>query len=81
MTIKDKARELVAKYGFTLRGLLIATAVFPPAGAYVAWRMPNYPLPVRLLLAAIALILPLMLPMGLIGAIWYAASWISGHFG
>lgn len=78
--LKEKMLNFVAKYGFTYRGIAMATVLFPPAALYIAWRMPNASLPARLGLAVVALAVPAVMPLVIGGPILYLGSLISKQF-
>ncbi|MFE0678507.1 hypothetical protein [Streptomyces sp. NPDC058867] len=63
----SKTRTLIAKYGYTWRGYVMAILVFPPAAFLVAWKLPRIPTAARLALiiltGAISVALPLALAL------------------
>jgi hypothetical protein len=79
MTLKSRARKIVAKYGFTYRAFFVAMIVFPPVAVYLAWRLPNLHFFKRLSLSLLALVAPavppILMSLGVFKFILWAAGW------
>jgi hypothetical protein len=40
--LKEKIKALVQKHGHSVKGLLLATVIFPPAGLFIAFKNPAW---------------------------------------
>ena len=62
MALADKVLKTVGKYGFTYRGYVMSTLIFPPAGMYIGWKMPGASLITRIGLTVLPLVVIQILP-------------------
>ncbi|MFB6319435.1 hypothetical protein [Saccharicrinis sp. FJH54] len=55
-----KFSDFIQKYGYSYKSFFIALFVFPPAALFIAWKMPDLSVVVRILFTILGITVPLL---------------------
>ena len=56
----SKFSDFINKHGYTYKSFFLELFIFPPASLFIAWKIPNVAIVIRLSLSVLGVIVPLL---------------------